>query len=154
MHSDIGKSWISNGSYLKRKILKVKGIVNKDKGIFASCVWGSQADSVYTGSSYPRWQCLQCPSGESMSKFFTWTFSTFYTLAHTHTHHTESLHVHFNVHWKRSLNKVPSSGEPTSGHGYPAHVVWFLITSGRYNSTVLISCLWSHFVVMSAMEWL
>ena len=25
------------------KILKVKGIVNKDKGIYASCVWGSQA---------------------------------------------------------------------------------------------------------------
>ena len=33
--------------------LKVKGIDNIDKGIYASCVWGSEAKSVYTGLLYP-----------------------------------------------------------------------------------------------------
>ena len=59
-----------------RKILKVKGIVNKDKGIYASCVWGSQAESVYTSGCTQVYripidiQCLQCLSGESMPKKF------------------------------------------------------------------------------------
>ena len=35
------------------EILKVKGIVHQGKGIYASCVWGSQAEYVYTGLFYP-----------------------------------------------------------------------------------------------------
>ena len=41
-----------------RNFLNMKGIVNKEKGIYASHVLGSQEESVYTGLLYPRWHTM------------------------------------------------------------------------------------------------